>query len=73
MNFREKMKREIGAQVFEIPTKTKEEELEKHELGLRLFQFFEYEQDPEFAELFNTFCYKKKLERLRKEEQREER
>lgn len=73
MNFREKMKRDIGAQIFEIPTKTKEEVIEKHELGLRLFQFFEYEQDPEFVAWFNEFCYKKKWERLKREEEKEER
>ncbi len=68
MDFREKIKREIGAQIFEIPTKTKEEALEKHELGLRLFQFFEYENDPEFVTWFNDFCHKKKWERKQKEE-----
>lgn len=72
MDFRTKIKREIGAQIFEIPTKTKEEAITKHELGLRLFQFFEYENDPEFVSWFNEFCYKKKWERIKGEEGRNE-
>ena len=69
MDFRTKMKQKIASQILEIPTETKEEALEKHELSLRLFQFFEYENDPEFITWFNDFCYKKKWERIKNEEQ----
>lgn len=67
-NFRQKMKKNIASQIFEIKTKTKDEEFEKNELGLRLLQFFEYEQDPEFIQWFNHFCYQKKWEKIKKEE-----
>ena len=46
MDFRTKMKQKIASQILEIPTETKEEALEKHELSLRLFQFFEYLTNP---------------------------
>ena len=71
MNFRQEIKKQIASHIFEIQTKNKEQELEKNELGLRLLQFFEYEQDPEFIKLFNKFCYKKKWEKIREEEEEE--
>lgn len=47
-NFRQQIKKQIAAQIFEIKIENQEQELERNELGLRLLQFFEYEQDPEF-------------------------
>lgn len=63
LDFRQSMKKEIASQIFEIQTENEEQELEKNELGLRLLQFFEYEQDPEFVKWFTEFCYKKRWSR----------
>lgn len=72
MDFRTKIKREIISYAMKIETDTKDENLEKNELNLRLLKFFEYEQDPEFERLFNEFCYKKRL-KLKVEKEREDR
>ena len=59
-NYRTKIKRELATALFEIEAETEEQKLERYDLGLRLVQFFEYEQDPEFEKIFNDFCYNKK-------------
>lgn len=71
MNFRQQIKREIATKIFELKIENQEQEIERNELGLRLLQFFEYEQDPEFVTWFNDFCHKKKWERKQKEEKEE--
>ena len=68
LDFRQSMKKEIASQIFEIQTENEEQELEKNELELRLLQFFEYEQDPEFVKWFTEFCYKKRWEKQKGEE-----
>ena len=68
MEFRQKIKKEIASKIFEIKIENQEQELERNELGLRLLQFFEYEQDPEFERWFTEFCHKRKWERKTGEE-----
>lgn len=68
MEFRQKIKKEIASKIFEIEIENQEQELERNELGLRLLQFFEYEQDPEFEKWFAEFCHNKKWEKQKGEE-----
>ena len=62
MDFRTKIKKEMASQIFEVEAKTKEEVLEKYDLGVRVLKFFQYEQDPEFEKWFDDFCKKRAKE-----------
>ena len=70
MNFRQQVKREIATKIFELKIENQEQEIERNELGLRLLQFFEYEQDPEFEKWFSEFCNRKKWDKHKEENER---
>lgn len=72
MDFRTKMKKEMASQIFEVEAKTKEEVLEKYDLGIRVLKFFQYEQDEEFEKWFDDFC-KKRAKRNYNIEEKEDR
>lgn len=62
MDFRTKIKKEMASQIFEVEAKTKEEVLEKYDLGVKVLKFFQYEQDEEFEKWFDDFCKRKAKE-----------
>ena len=69
MNFRNELKKALGHKLFDIEVETKEQEIIRTELGLRLLQFFKYEQDPEFSKMFNSFLIKRnKMEKMQEQE-----
>ena len=67
MNFRNELKRQLGHKLFEIEASSNEDEITRTELGLRLMQFFIYEQDPDFEKMFSEFLTKKKWEKREKD------
>ena len=69
-NFRQQIKKQIASQIFKIEAENQEQELEKNELGLRLLQFFEYEQDPDFEKWFTEFCHNKRWNKQKGEKEK---
>ena len=58
--YRLKIKAEMIKTLLDAPALNQEQNITKTELGLRVLKFFEYEQDPEFEKMFNSFCEQKK-------------
>ena len=56
LQFREQLKADIAKQVLDVQAETKEQQLEKADLGLRMLKFFQFEQDEEFEKMFDEFC-----------------
>ena len=58
-DYREKLKLKITKYVSDLEAETKEEKMEKIDLGLRLVKFLQYENHPDFEKWFNNFCKEK--------------
>ena len=58
-DYREKLKLEIAKYASDLEAETKEEKIEKFDLGLRLVKFLQYENNPDFEKWFNNFCREK--------------
>lgn len=59
LSFRESTKVKILNDLSDMQTSSKEQELERCDLGIRMAKFFQFEEDPEFEEWFDNFCRRK--------------